>query len=101
MSTGKSETREFHHHRYETDKAFDGAFSVKGHGGIAWDVLGWEVEADEDTEWSGYYVRTGEILAVMVGDDRVWTFSPDDITPLAEEEYCGGCGQIGCGHGGR
>ena len=75
------------------------AYTVKGYSGIAWHVLGWETEPDEDTEWSGFEVRTGNIVAVKVGDDRRFTFEEDEITPLAREEYCGSCGQIGCGHG--
>ena len=95
-------TREFGRHRYEVDPTYNAdAYQIERHGGIAWHVLGWEVVADEDTEWTGQYVRTGEMLAVMGGDDSVWTFPPDAITPLAEGAYCGGCGQIGCGHGGR
>lgn len=45
-------------------------------------------------------IRTGRIVCVMVGDDRQFTFDPEDVTPLAREEYCGECGQIGCAHDG-
>lgn len=38
-------------------------------------------------------------LLQMVGDDFEWHVDASDITPLPEEEFCGGCGQIGCGHG--
>ena len=86
---------------YEEDGAsFDAdAYVAKGWRGIAWHVLGWETEPDEDTEWSGYERRTGNVVAVMVGDDRRFTFEPDDLTPIDREEYCGECGQVGCGHG--
>ncbi len=85
---------------YETDEQFEGAFTVAGYGGIAWHVLGWETEPDEDTEWSGYEVRTGQIVAMMIGDDRKFVFDRDEITPLQREDYCGECGQIGCAHDG-
>ncbi len=87
---------------YETDeKAFpDGAYTVRQYPGIAWYVYGWETEPDEDTEWSGYETRTGNVLAVMIGDDRRFSLDPADVSPLAREKYCGSCGQIGCGHDG-
>ena len=72
------------------------AYRVRGHGGIAWYVMGWETEPDEDTEWSGMENRTGRIICVMVGDDAQWTFDPDDVSPIEEGEYCIECGQIGC-----
>lgn len=65
---------------------------------VAVSVLGWETEADEDTEWTGLYVRTGRVSVVMVGDDAVHNVDPEDLEPIADEDYCGGCGQIGCGH---
>ena len=49
---------------------------------------------DDDTE------RTGRVVAIMVGDDRHFTFEPDELTPLAREAYCGSCGQVGCTHDG-
>lgn len=67
---------------------------------VAWHVMGWEVEADEDTEWSGFYNRTGQLVCVMVGDDQHHLFDPDDIEQMDREEYCGVCGQIGCAHDG-
>lgn len=76
------------------------AVQIKGHSGIAWHVLGWETEPDEDTHWTGYENRTGNLVCMMVGDDRHWSFEPDDILELAREDYCGECGQIGCGHDG-
>lgn len=72
------------------------AYRVKGSRGVAWWVLGWETEPDEDTEWSGMEQRTGRVVCVMVGDDRHFAFDPDEITPLERKEFCGGCGQIGC-----
>lgn len=88
---------------YEEDTAAFPAEAYTAAGwsaGIAWYVYGWELEPDEDTEWSGYEVRTGKVVAVMVGDDRRFLFEPADLTPLAREEYCGVCGQVGCSHDG-
>jgi hypothetical protein len=89
-----------HRHQYEADdQAFPAdAYTVRGHAGIAFYVLGWEVEADEDTEWSGCYNRTGQVVAVMIGDDHRWIVDLDDLQPLDRDAYCGECGQIGCAH---
>lgn len=77
---------------------FDRAYTADGWGaGIAWRAEGYETRPDADTEWTGYEVPTGAILAHMVGDDSWHAFDPDDLTPLAEEDYCRGCGQVGCG----
>jgi len=83
---------------YETDdQTFSAdAYAVNGWRGIAWHALGWETEPDEDTVWSGYENRTGRVVCVMVGDDRHFAYYPEDLTAIAREDYCGGCGQIGC-----
>lgn len=60
-------------------------------------MLGWEVEPDEDTEWTGIENRTGLVLAYMIGDDRVYEFDADDLIAIDEEDYCPSCGQTGCG----
>jgi hypothetical protein len=87
---------------YESDTAFDDkTYMVKGWKGVAFYVLGWQTEPDEDTEWSGIENRTGNVLAVMVGDDYKHVVDPDDLTELDELDYCGECGQIGCTHDGK
>ncbi len=68
---------------------------------VAYSVLGWETEPDEDTEWSGYENRTGRVVVVMVGDDYRHTVDPDELVALDELAYCASCGQIGCSHDGR
>lgn len=86
-------------HYEKDDAAFPATayrVNTRAGSGVAWYVLGWETEPDEDTEWSGMEQRTGRVVAVMVGDDRKHSIDPDDLTPLAEEDYCPGCGQIGC-----
>jgi hypothetical protein len=77
------------------------AYTVKGDKyRIAYRVLGWQTEPDEDTEWSGCENRTGMVVAVMIGDDRRHIVDESDLVPIKREEYCGECGQIGCGHDG-
>ena len=94
--------RHKHDEHYEIDKeAFPAdAYTVTRFAGVAFHVLGWETEPDDDTEWSGYENRTGKVIAVMIGDDHMYAFYPDDVTPMAREDYCGQCGQVGCTHDG-
>lgn len=73
------------------------AYKIKGYSGVAWDVLGWVTMPNEDTEWTGEEEKTGEIAARMIGDDKIFTFQPEDATPLNDGDYCCDCGQIGCG----
>lgn len=82
---------------YEPDaKEFKGAYRLARSPGVAWHVLGWEMEPTEDTEWDGIMVYTGKVVAVMVGDDTRHVVDREDLTPLKRSDYCGGCGQIGC-----
>ena len=94
---------------------FDGRFSVNGWRGVAFYLKGWEkawepmrvfVTDDDGNEWEqddpdgeGEWVDDtgGRVVAVMVGDDREHTVDTSDLTELADEDYCSGCGQIGCG----
>lgn len=87
---------------YEESDYFDGRrYKESRHGGVAWRVLGWETEPDEDTEWSGYEVRTGNVVCHMIGDDRLFSFDIEDLEEINRDDYCGVCGQIGCCHDGR
>lgn len=45
-------------------------------------------------------VSKGRVKVTMIGDDHIFDVDIDDCTPLAREEYCGVCGQIGCRHDG-
>ena len=91
--------------RFEIDDARWGdcgeAYTAAGWAGVAWRVLGWEVEPTADTEWDGIEERTGKVLAVMVGDDMPHAFEPEELTALGELDYCLECGQVGCTHDGR
>ena len=86
---------------YERDDPdpYPDAVSICGES-VAWWVLGWEVEPDEDTEWTGIYNRTGRLVCQMVGDDAYHLYDPEDIEYIERENYCGVCGQIGCVHDG-
>lgn len=92
----------------------DTAYRVEGYRGIAWYLLGhatewtseewiYDEEGDPEDETSYLYCEPEEVedesrvRAVMIGDDRVFVFDVDDVTPIPEDSYCHGCGQIGCG----
>lgn len=75
------------------------AYRINGWPGVAFSIYGWETEPDANTEWTGIENRTGQLVAVMVGDDRRHLVDPEDVTPLAYSDYCPECGQIGCRHG--
>ena len=79
----------------------EATYQVDGYSGIAWSYAGDEVEPGEDTEWTGIEEPTGRVVMVMVGDDRRFTFDPDECHEIAEEDYCAECGQIGCTADGR
>lgn len=59
-------------------------------------------EGDPEDESSYFYNEPEEVedrtrvRAVMVGDDRVFIVDVEDLTLLGEEEFCRGCGQVGC-----
>lgn len=74
----------------------DSRYSVDGYSGIAFYATRAEVVPDEDTDWTGYGVYTGNVVMVMVGDDREHSIDPDDVTLIREDDYCPECGQIGC-----
>lgn len=74
----------------------DERYRVDGYRGIAFRFEGPRLRRDEDWEWSGEEILTGEALMVMVGDDRFHIVDPDDVTPLQLDDFCPECGQIGC-----
>jgi len=76
----------------------DAHYRVTGYGAIAWYVLGYETWRDEDYDWSGIEnVNEDRVRAVMVGDDRVFTFDVEELEEIPEDSFCRDCGQIGCG----
>lgn len=91
-------------------------YSVRQYPGVAFYLLGYVVERvwaepaqicypedghDHDGDCFAYPEEPEEVLnedrvrAVMVGDDTVYEVDKEDLTPV--DNYCGGCGQIGCG----
>lgn len=77
------------------------AYSVEQYPGVAFAVYGWETQPGPDTEWDGIEKRTGNVLCVMIGDDRKFAFDPSEVHPLNEDDFCHECGQVGCTHDGR
>lgn len=74
------------------------AVRVEGYNGIAFRVLTVPTRKGPDSDWTGYlYANFGRRVCYMVGDDREFVFDVDELTPLDEDDFCGGCGQIGCG----
>ena len=79
---------------------FDARYTVDGHRGIAFYLLGFVERDTPDTEWDGIReVDTSQVRAVMVGDDHEHIIDVDDLTAISEDDYCHSCGQIGCGWG--
>jgi hypothetical protein len=88
----------------------DGRYVAAGWPGVALWLKGyvrtprWE-DGELVRDWLGecddaYDIDTSQVVAVMVGDDREHVIDVDDLTPLAEDGYCPGCGQVGCSHSG-
>lgn len=99
----------------------DGRYVI-GRAGVAWYVVGrsqrWVPDhylapcdahdADpagaEDCDVCAWYEDGGEwvddpagqLWACMVGDDTLHPVDADELEPIAEDDYCGGCGQVGC-----
>lgn len=48
----------------------------------------WIVESNEDEH--------GNVIVRMIGDDRDFEASPETLHVVEEDEFCSGCGQIGC-----
>lgn len=48
----------------------------------------------------GYHTEQPSTAIVrMVGDDRDHEVAADELEPINDDEFCGGCGQIGCSWG--
>jgi hypothetical protein len=65
----------------------DTRYRIKTKPGIAWFV---DRPCEDDHEC---------VLMVMVGDDHRWHIDEGDLIEIDDDEYCGSCGQIGCGWG--
>jgi hypothetical protein len=42
-------------------------------------------------------IHEGCLIVIMIGDDAKHHVSVLDVHEVDDDEYCGGCGQIGCG----
>lgn len=82
---------------------FDARYTVDGCRGVAWWIAPLMIADtfDDGEETGETYPSDTQVIAVMVGDDRRHTVDIDDLTAIAEDDYCHVCGQIGCGHDGR
>lgn len=72
-------------------------FEVATMRGVAFYLRGWAArrwEPDEG-EWADD-VESGLVRAVMVGDDYEHTVDVAGLTEINDDDYCAGCGQIGC-----
>lgn len=100
---------------------FTARYRISGWGGVAWRAVRYstsnEYEGDQlicedeecDHQLSEMCWAEGDwstvtdhdwVVVIMVGDDREFTHEVTDLELLTDDEYCSGCGQIGCGHGG-
>jgi hypothetical protein len=43
----------------------------------------------------------GFVIGVMVGDNREHTIDVTSLTKINDDDFCGGCGQVGCAADGR
>jgi len=95
---------------------FTARYKVAGLSGVAFYLKGYatidhEVEhhycTDDDHDESGCFIELEtvadeeSVVAVMVGDDYEHIVNVSDLTKIDEDDYCHGCGQIGCTADGR
>jgi hypothetical protein len=89
--------------------------SVDGYQGVAFGIdnvgpITKEVEEevfywDEDLAEDVWDLQTRDVMILnfnqvethMVGDDTTFIFDTQEVTKIEDEDFCGGCGQIGCG----
>lgn len=77
-------------------------YMIEGEVKVAWYCIGYVEVKDEDFEWTGIITYDeSRVVCVMVGDDREFNFDIEDLIPIADEDYCSECGQIGCTADGR
>jgi hypothetical protein len=79
----------------------DTRYERDGWEGVAWWIDGpcVDVTYDPETGEEDENERAGWVRAVMVGDDTRYEVEVSDLRPIADDDYCGSCGQIGCAHG--
>ena len=86
-----------------TEFDFKATYTVEGYRGIAW--YAWRyatirepIEFEDGTveDWEEIE-DPSRVVCSMIGDDRKFEFPTEELTPIAREDYCSECGQIGCG----
>ncbi len=96
---------------------FDARYRIDRQPAVAWRLVGYKTEKrpmiciGEDDDGNEYEFEDwsetedvedrSQVIAIMVGDDRKFTFDVDEVHEIAEEDFCHSCGQIGCTHDGR
>ncbi len=81
-----------------TELDFDAAYKVDGMPGVAWHILKYNSWREPIDEFDSEEIEDrSQVVAVMVGDDRKHIIDVDDLIVIDDDEYCGSCGQIGCG----
>jgi len=53
-------------------------------------IAAWVVEDQDEVQ---------QVKIRMVGDDRDFLVDRSEVKLIDPDDFCGGCGQIGCGHG--
>ena len=93
-----------------TELDFDAAYKVDGYPGIAWHIIDYarefvtyEIEENvpgfmmpDIIELQEEVEDRSRVIAVMIGDDRSFTFDVEDLTIIDDDDYCSCCGQLGC-----
>lgn len=99
---------------------FDARYAVTSMSGVAFALIGWaQNECPETCDLTCPYPpgscdhesqecwtfnppefvdNTSVVRAVMVGDDRELEVDRSELKLISDDDYCSGCGQIGCGH---
>lgn len=75
---------------------FDARYKVDGYGGVAFYLHSWVKMWDEVLEEWVDDPDYNMVIAIMVGDDREHYIDIADLTKIHDDDYCSGCGQIGC-----
>ena len=75
---------------------FDARYAVAGRGGVAFYLDRYYNDGRVDEDGEPLEIDTSRVVAVMVGDDQEWVVDVDQLRKLSDDEYCSGCGQIGC-----